>query len=248
MIRDASRTRSISYGFFLGLLILQIGLSLSLRPQQAHWDNVPPAPSAHGAGALGLGDRQLSYRIMGIMMQNLGDTGGRAATFTNYDYNGLGRWFSLADELDSRSDYMPLLAAYYFGATKVKSDLDPVIDYLAAVGSQNEGQKWRWLAQAVYLARFGQDDLPKALGLAEKLASLWEPGRPGWMKQMPVFILAAQGDRDSAYRIMMSILREEAETMDPREVNFMVDYICTRILEPAEAARDQLCVGRSSGG
>ncbi|MCB1556578.1 MAG: hypothetical protein KDJ15_04605 [Alphaproteobacteria bacterium] len=189
---------------------------------------------------MALGDTQLAYRSAGIMLQNLGDSGGRAVALKDYDYDRLGRWFSQGDRWDPRSDFMPFLAAYYYGSVPDPKKLDPVITYLAQAGARPSGEKWRWLAQAVFLARYRQEDLAKAYDLATRLASL-PVEMPSWARQMPAFVSLAQGNKEAAYDIMIGILKTEAEKLPPQEVNFMVDYICTRILDAAAASIHPLC-------
>jgi hypothetical protein len=235
------RQNLLIYMLFACVLAWQAGFALHARGIKAAWSNVPPAPSGKSAGFMALGDSQLAYRVSGLMLQNLGNTGGRATMFQYYDYKALYDWFVLADRLDPESNFVPLLAAYYFGATKEADDLDYIIDYLVLIGQRPEGEKWRWLAHGVYLARFVQGDLNRAFELASLLASLWQEGRPGWMKQMPVFILNAQGDKDSAYRMMITILKEEGDRLHPNEVRFMKDYICNKLLSSAEAQENPLC-------
>ena len=235
------KKRSLIYGLFFFAFAAHALFSVYSRPFQARWMNVPPVPSEGGMVAMALGDRQMAYRMMGIMIQNLGDTGGRTAPLYEYDFNRLGEWFMLEDKLDRRSNFIPFLAAYYFGGSQEAGDLDSVIDYLAVAGQHPYTQKWRWLAQAVYLARFRQQDLDKALSLAYILADLNYEKMPGWARQMPAFIASAQGDKETALAIMVGILQNESATMQQAEINFMVDYICTRILNQFEAAQNPLC-------
>lgn len=223
-------------------LAAQLAVWQAYRPQQAEWANVPPAPSARGAAMSMLGDRQMAYRAIGIMLQNLGDEGGRSTRFENYDYHRLGRWFMVQDQLDSRSDYTPLLAAFYYGATENQDDLTAVVDYLLHVGDHSYPRKWRWMAQGIYLARFKQGDLDKALSWSYRLAAKHRTGMPAWVLQMPAFILAQKGDQEAAYDLAIGLLRDEAENMHPAEVNFMRGYICERILNAAQAAINPLCV------
>ncbi len=221
--------------------VAHAAFAIHSREFKASWANVPPAPTEQGATMIALGDAQFALRMYGLMIQNLGDTGGRSTAFPEYDYDTLGQWFMLSDTLDRRSDYFPLLAAYYFSATPVNEDLDPLIDYLAMVGQRTYGEKWRWLAQAVYLARFRQNNLEKAMGLAHIMANMDHPDMPTWTRQMPAFIAAQQGDKEAALAVIMSILRDEAEDLHPNEVNFMVHYICERLLDETEAAQHPLC-------
>ena len=65
---------------------------------------------------------------------------------------------------------------------------------------------------------------------------------PAMMMQMPSFVQLGIGDKEASYRIMTELLREEADNMHPNEDNFMVDYICTRLLTAAQKDSDPLCV------
>lgn len=240
MVRSA-RGNILVYAFFLAALLAQVMVWMHLRPQQAEWANVPPAPSERAATMSMLGDPQLAYRAIGIMLQNLGDSGGRTTALKDYNYTRLGRWFIVQEELDPVSNYTPLLAAFYFGATEDVDDLGPVIDYLARVGESSHSSKWRWLAQAIYLSRFKQNDLDKALKLSYRLAALYRPGMPAWVVQMPTFILAQKGDQEAAYDLAIQILQGDTSNMHPNEINFMREYICTRILNEQQAAINPLC-------
>lgn len=231
------------YTLLMLAVIAQIGVWLALRHEQAEWANVPPAPSAQGAQMGMLGDPQLAYRATGIMLQNMGDHGGRVVALADYNYHRLARWFRIQHELDERSNFTPFLAAFYYGANPDTSDLYPLIDYLAMVGESPYSNKWRWLAQAVYLARFRQNDLESAQRLAYKLADMYRHGMPAWVVQMPTFILAQRGQQEAAYDLAVQLLRDEGENMHPNEVMFMRDYICTRILTEAQAAINPLCEG-----
>lgn len=79
--------------FLFLALVANIGLWFSARGVQAKWMNVPPAPEQRFASAYGLGDPQLSYRSVGIMIQNMGDAGGRTTSLSDYNYEELVKWF-----------------------------------------------------------------------------------------------------------------------------------------------------------
>jgi hypothetical protein len=209
---------------------------------QLSWDNVPPAPKPETAAFSGLGDPEISYRMAGYVLQNLGNVGGRYEALKNYDYNALGQWFYTAQSLDDRANFIPFLAAYYYGLVQEEAayKLDPVIDYLALEGQKPYPQKWRWLAQAVFLARYKQHDMDKALKLANLLAGLKTDTAP-WARQMPAFIHLQMGDKQAAYEVMVRMLASEHDSLDPNEVNAMRDYICTRTLTSAEAVKNPLC-------
>lgn len=232
--------RMVWLAFFTALTLNTI-VWWHAQPLRAQWGNVPPVPSPISAALFTLGDTQFAYRTYGLLIQNLGDAGGQARPLHEYNYDRLTQWFWLEDDLDPRSNYIPALAAFYFSANQDKQAIGPLIDYLAEVGSRPVPQKWRWLAQAIYLTRFVQHDYDKALVLAEKLAALDYPYMPTWVDQMPAFIMMQQGDKEGAYQIMMNVLGSEARNLQGAEINFMRDYICNRVLNPEQKKSEPVC-------
>lgn len=231
----------VLYALLAVVFLINLVFWSGTRYVRAAWENVPYPPSKDGIVMAALGDQQLAYRVLGMMLQNFGEIGGRSTKFEDYNYKNLGKWFFLADQLDPKSNFVPLLAAYYFGATKNKDDLNHVIDYLAHIGKRPYGQHWRWLSQAVFIAKFQQEDHEKALSLAYELADLWTEDMPGWAKQMPAFILADMGQKEAAMALLLGLIQEGADKFHPAEVNFMHSYICERILTAQEAQAEPIC-------
>ena len=203
----------------------------SSKDVHAQWLNVPPAPSAQKAAASGLSDAQFAYRMNGLMLQNLGSVGGQGINLRDYNYDELKKWFLVQDHLDERSNFIPLIAAHYYGAVDDASKLHNIFDYLEIVGSRPYGEKWRWLGHAVFLARYSLKDNEVALDLAETLAANKDPDIGMWAKQMPALIHQAEGNKEEAYAVMVNLLRDSLDEMHPNEINFMRDYICNTILK-----------------
>ncbi|MCK6418403.1 MAG: hypothetical protein L6Q57_05630 [Alphaproteobacteria bacterium] len=230
------------------LIALFVGLSfimwLSVRDVRSQWLNVPPIPSQFSIKASVLSDDSLAYRMIGIMLQNLGDTGGRTTSLHNYDTTRLKDWFLLEHTLDPHSNYIPALAAHYFGAVQQEyapQKLGPVIDYLEVVGTSGVPGKWRWLAQAVSLARFSMHDYERAYALSLKLARLADEDStiPNWARAMPAFVRNQQGDKEGAKNIILAILGSVAKgeiKIHPEEINHMRDVVCNRLMTPQEVA------------
>ena len=224
-------------------LLLNIVFWYSVRDVKAKWENVPPPPSEKFAAGYALSDQSLAYRMNGLMIQNMGDTGGRLTSLVDYDYNRLTKWFFLQDHLDEKSNYTPYLAAFYFGAVQEPEKFRPVLSYLQEVGMRTYGEKWRWLVYAIQITKDNIQDRDKALELARLLTKSKHPDMPNWVQQMPAFVLTEKGDKEAAYALMVEILKTSARKLHPNEVRSMRIYICTKILEPDEAKKDPLCDG-----
>ena len=219
-----------------------IALWIHNKDIQSRWINVPPPPSQFSAAGSGLGDVHFAYRKYGITLQNIGDTGGRVTSLNDYNYDNVAAWFRLLHRFDFRSNFIPFLAAYYYGSvSKDKHRLRPLVLYLADAGNSQEGEKWRWLAQATYLARFAVKDMDLALSLSEKLGKLNHPNMPAWARHMRANVLNARGEKEAAYGMLIGILENSADSMHPNEVNATLAYICEQILTPEQNKNNSLC-------
>lgn len=197
------------------------------------WSGVPPVPDKNGLLVTTLGDAQLAYRFSALTMQNLGDAGGRIVPLSEYDYARLEDWLMLFYELDSRSDFLPVIAAYYFGATRDPEDSMHMVNFLEVVGSNpDKYNNWRWLAQAIYMARYRANDNERALELAYKLSDMGKKDLdlPLWTRHMPSFVLADQGEKKAARDLMKAILGS-AENLHRSEIRFMQDYLENELAE-----------------
>lgn len=227
---------------FAAFLFLNTALWLYTKRIPPEWGNVGSAPSVEAAALSGMGDREIAYRLAGYFLQNVGNVGGNYRSLRDYNYADLEDWFFVTQALDERANYVPFLAAYYFGAVDDEdtTKISHVVNYLSEHGQLLYPQKWRWLAQAIYLARYKEKDTPRALMLAQRLAALPTDTAP-WARQMPAFIQLEQGDKDAAYEIMVRMLASEHDKLPAVEVNEMRRFICTRTLEPDEAVKNPLC-------
>lgn len=198
------------------------------------WPGIAPPPSASEALFYGFGDQQLSYRTVGLTLQNAGDTGGRVTNFKDYDYTVVENWLWLADALDDKANYVPSLAAYYFSAAKEPEKLMHLIGYLSHVGAEATNERWRWLAHAVFLARFEIKDQTLALDLAKKMAAIDSPDMPMWTKVMPAYVENARGDKKSARDLLLLIVANPQISQQQADINQSCWYINEHLREPGD--------------
>lgn len=217
--------------FLIFILLLNFALWSGSRGWQARWGNVPPVPSQTGGTVMSLGDSQFAYRTGALILQNLGDNGGSRLTMQDYDYERLEDWFFFLNDLDPVSDYVPFMASYYYGATQEPENFRPLIRYLATIGQVPVAEKWRWLAQAVFMARHRLKDYDLALELAYLLANmqLIDGELPAWARQMPAFVLELQGENEAAREIISNLIKSGEGRWTPGELNFMKAFLVERL-------------------
>lgn len=227
------------YLVFIAALALNIGFWLHSKHIREAWENVPFPPSREALSIMSLGDDEVAYRMTGYFLQNLGSSAGRSEALKDYDYNRLERWLFAANELDPYSNYIPYLVAYFYSASQNPEQVRYLINYLDANGHVDRPQKWRWSAQAVYLAQFIIGDNDLALEIAQRLALI--PGAADWARQLPALVNLKMGNKEAAYGILLTMLDKERESLDPAEINAILDIICHRTLNKEEAAKNPLC-------
>ena len=217
----------------LGATAVCIVLCTFTYPMKSKWPGLPPAVGKYEVLSYGYGDRELSYRNIGMMLQNAGDVGGNVTNLRDYNYKNVGDWLWATYGLSPKANYVPSLAAFYFGAVPDKTKLPYLIDYLEKVGKDEGFERWRWLAHAVYLTRFEMKDYDRALKLANELAALPDPDMPIWTKQMPAFVMSKVGKKQAARDLMLTILATD-KGIDPAEVNQTCWYINEHLRERAD--------------
>lgn len=235
------KRNTVLYLFLFAALCLNIGLWLYSNKIYVKWGNVPPVPKINTLVMGFLGDNQFAFRASAIALQNYGSVG-ETQSLKDYNYETLGGWFNLLDRLDPKSNYVPYLAAYYYGAVQDPSMLGPVISYLEKVGMYEGQGRWRWLAQAAYLARHRMKDTDWAIRIARKLGSIYKPGEmPVWTLNMESMLTADMGDKQAAYLLMLEILKNEGPRMSASEYASNINLICETILTPLEAEKSPIC-------
>ncbi len=236
--------RKIPYGalmIVISFFLAQIGFSYGLRiGQHALWPGtktfkpelaiVMPPPTARTVKAIAFGDEQFYFRMLSFLLQNAGDTYGRATPLKDYDYTVLYAWWLLLDALDAQSNIIPALASYYYSASQESlRDVPYVVRYLEQHADRYPAVKWWWYAQAAYLARHKLHDMDLALRLANKLANIpKEVKMPLWARQMPAFIHEAKGELEEAYIIIRDIL-DNYQDIPEGEINYMLYFIKDRV-------------------
>lgn len=223
-------------GLILLFLVFQIIFWYKTESIKPNLGIVPEVPTLSTVKAFAFGDEEFYFRYKGFRIQNTGDTFGRFSPLKDYDYSKLSQWFSLLDSLDSRSNYVPSLAAYYYSQTQNHDDVKYIIQYLNEHADKDPEKKWWWYYQAMYLANSVYGDKDIALKMAEKLKKYSPASAPLWTKQMYAVLLSDKGEKCEAIRVISGILedyqKDDAErTISDNEINFMQFFIKQRMDE-----------------
>jgi tetratricopeptide (TPR) repeat protein len=210
------------------ILVILLGAQLALASRTIAWrqgrEPIAAAPTRSAVDALGLGDDQFFFRA-GVL--KLTHAGGNAALLREFDYPALVSWFTLLDRLDLHSTAVPVLAAYWYAQTPDDGDARLVVDYLVARSQSDRETGWRWLVEAVYLARYRLNDLDLALKLANRAAHADLPNAPFYVRHLPAFVELQLGKRDAAIVLLKALL--EANPNLPEDQASLLLYMIERI-------------------
>lgn len=214
------------YIVLAGLFTLNLLCWMAYRTELPRWLNVPPAPDQNAVTVGALGDPQFAYRALGYMLQNLGDHGGRTQHIDSYNFPDLKNWFFLADHLDQKSDFIPSMAAYYYGATNKTENTAHLVEYLAHAGARPYTQKWRWLAWSATKARRNLKRPDLALQYANILRDTAYPDAPVWARRLGPVYLRSLGQEAKAYTQMMDIYYARFLQTNIKEQIFIHNFLC----------------------
>jgi hypothetical protein len=222
-------TRSTTNIFLIIALLAQITFWHSVKDIKPNLKITPEIPTPNQTEAFSLGDHQAYFRLKTLDLQMAGDTFGRTTALKDYNFPLLKEWFFFLDTLDSKSNFAPSIAAYYFSRTQNPPDVIYTLDYLEAHADKDPSTKWWWYSQAIYLANSVLGDKERALQIAKKLR-VAEGDLPLWARQMEVFIQEDLGNKDTAEAIMCEVLSGASEKeMSEMETNFIVHFFKERM-------------------
>lgn len=219
--------KRFKYEHAILLLVLSVNVLFwaNTRTIRPSLDVVPPVPGKEELAVLKMGDDQFYFRALALEMQNAGDTYGRFTALRNYNMDRIYHWFTLLDGLDSKSDMMPAMAAYYFSQTQNEEDTRPLANYLYEHSIRDIKHKWWWLLQAIYIAQYKLKDMDLALKVS---APLVNKDVPIWAQQMAAVVREKRGEMEDALAIMETI-KDNADAIPERDLKYMVYFVKERL-------------------
>ena len=91
---------------------------------------------------------------------------------SDYNFAKLEKWFYALDELNRDSEYIPSVAAFYYGQSQNVADCEYIVRYLDKHADFHPEKQWRWYLESVYLAAYRMDNYNLAKPIAEKLIAI----------------------------------------------------------------------------
>lgn len=211
--------------FVLALLVLALLAQLAwhaLTPPPSVRVEQLPAPSSHELlSALALGETRTAAALATLWLQFHDTQPGRSVPFREMDYSRVRQWLERILALAPDSDYPLLLAVRIYGQVNDPPRQRIMLGFVRTAFVERPRERWRWLAEAIIIARHRLDDPELALEYARLLNRHTRPGEiPFWARDLQIFVLEDMGELEAA-RILIGGMLESGEIDDPHELRFL---------------------------
>ena len=203
------------------LILIELTWAVFRMPPKAHKEQLGNPPPVSYMRLSSLGDDIFLSRVLALWLQSFDYQPGISLSYKELDYDRLVSWLNTILKLDPRYQYPLLLATRIYGEVNDASKQRKIIEYARHAFIDRPNSRWRWMAHAVYLAKYRLGDLDLALDLARELANhVTSDTVPFWARQMHIYTLEDMGELRAA-KILLGGLLESGEVKDPKEVYFL---------------------------
>ena len=168
-----------------------------------------------------MGSQRLAGYLLAIRLQMHDNQLGKHFRYSLIDYDLLIDWLEQISDVNPDSEYPLLLASRVYSQTRDHQRLRQILGFIERRFEDNPQLHWRRMTEASLIAKHQLEDLPLALGLAEKLAI--QPDTvvmPPWARDMRFLLLAKMNEFESAIAIIQALLVSQA-VHDPDEERFL---------------------------
>lgn len=159
---------------------------------------------------------------IGVLRLQFHDTQpGRSIPFRELDYARVRIWLERLLRLAPASEYPLSLAVRVYAQVNDPPRQRQMLDFARAAFVERPGERWRWLAEAIMIAKHRLADAELALRYAKILNQHTIPGQvPFWARDLQVLLLEDMGELESA-RILIGGMLASGAINDPNELRFL---------------------------
>ena len=213
------------------IIMLVVALAAQLtwhglqQPIGARANDLPYPLSTRVYVIASLGEPVMAAKLLNLWLQAFDNQPGISLPLHALDYSVVTQWLDTILELDPNGDYPMLAAARVYGSVNDRVKQRAMMDFIYEKFTQDPDKHWRWLANAVIIAKHELKDMQLALKYAEALAdSTTSKNVPYWAKDMRIIVLEDMGEIEAA-KVLVGGLIASGEINDPNELNFLENKI-----------------------
>lgn len=209
----------------LALLVLALLAQLAWHaltpPPSVRVEPLPPPPPRALLSALALGEDRTAAALAALWLQFHDTQPGHSVPFRELDYHRVRQWLEHILALAPGSDYPLLLAVRIYGQVNDPARQRIMLGFVRTAFVERPRERWRWLAEAIIIARHRLDDPELALEFARLLNRHTRPGEiPFWARDLQIIVLEDMGELEAA-RLLIGGMLASGEIDDPHELRFL---------------------------
>lgn len=228
MLAPVRGWRAVPRAVLVGLVLAGLAQALwyaHMPPPRAGIEPLPPPPPQALLAATALGEPRTVAALAVLWLQFHDTQPGYSVPFREMDYQRLRQWLERILALAPGSDYPLLLAVRVYGQVNDPERQRIMLEYVRAAFLERPRERWRWLAEAIIIARHQLEDRELALEYARLLRERTRPGEiPFWARDLQIMVLQDMGELEAA-RILIGGMLASGEIKDPHELRFLEDRL-----------------------
>lgn len=215
------RRRLLSTAVLIAAIGIQSWTHYQFVDVHAEPTPLPAAPTLAAARIATLGDPIAAAKLGVLWLQSHDNQPGMSVPFRSMDYAQLKRWLKLLLDLDPHAQYPLLAAARIYTEVPDIEKQRLMMEFVYSEFARDPQHRWPWLAHIAVLAKHRLKDQALALKYARALADT--PSNitiPSWARQAEIFLLADQGEFESA-RVLVGGLLAQGLIRSRQEIEFL---------------------------
>lgn len=206
-------------------ILMQIGWHQLTSNSTATIKALPAPPASERLKVLSLGEPQLLSRLSQLWLQAYDNQPGISLSFNDLDYKLVNAWLDTALKLDTSTQYPLFAASHIYAQVKDPIKKRQITDFIRDKFVESPNTRWRWMANAVIVAKHELKDLTLAADYANELRRLATGSNvPHWAQQMEIFLLEDMGEYERA-QLMLGALLSSGEITDKHESYFLTQRL-----------------------
>lgn len=216
-----ARRRLLSTAVLIAAIGIQSWTHYQFADVHAELTPLPAAPTLATARIATLGDPIAAAKLGVLWLQSHDNQPGVSVPFRSMDYAQLQRWLKLFLDLDPHTQYPLLAAARIYTEVPDIEKQRLMMEFVYGEFARDPQHRWPWLAHIAVLAKHRLKDQALALKYARALADT--PSNitiPSWARQAEIFLLADQGEFESA-RVLVGGLLAQGLIRSRQEIEFL---------------------------
>ena len=217
--------QTMIYWLALSVIIFSILLWRdSVYHKKPDIERLPVAPSLSSLPFFMASDQAFSYRIILFWLQQFDVQSGQYVSYKNLNYENLEHWLEVLSKLEPHSQYPILLATRIYTRVADESKKRQMLEFVYQQFLLNPAKNWRWLSEAVVVAKYGLKDLNLAYRFASALHDSSVMIIPQWARDTKKYVIQKIPEIELV-RLLIGGMMVDHMISDQNELEFLDNYL-----------------------